>query len=64
MELDDLLEQWNDHYVSQSRQASCPAGKQPNIIHQRSSETGSKHYIHFNVFIRFKFYFYATQTPL
>lgn len=45
-ELDDLLEQWNDHYVSQSRQASCPAGR-PNIIHQLSSETGSKHYIHF-----------------
>lgn len=54
--LDDLLEQWNDHYVSQSRQAPCPAGR-PNIIHQLSSETGFKHYIHFNVFIRFKLCF-------
>ena len=39
-ELDDLLEQWNDHYVSQSRQASCPPGR-PNIIYQLSSETGA-----------------------
>lgn len=45
-EHDDLLEQWNDHYVYQSRQASCPA-RRPNIIHQLSSKTGSKHYIHF-----------------
>ncbi|KAK3101959.1 hypothetical protein FSP39_007634 [Pinctada imbricata] len=40
-DLDDLLEQWNDHYVSQSRQSVCPAGR-PNIIHQLSSEKGNE----------------------
>ncbi|XP_069114180.1 uncharacterized protein [Argopecten irradians] len=39
-ELDDLVVQWNSHYIAQSRQATCPGGR-PDILFQLPNLQGA-----------------------